>query len=239
MLISTEPAAEEIAAAGLIYRVHVPKPRPSGALNPLVVLVHGRAGDATLMWVFSKAVAAMKPLAIAPQAVRPDVKGGFSWWPVRDRIDTPEAALRAELFDEIMDGVERLKQFVRFAEKHYGTDPFQRYIIGFSQGAAVSATLAVREPQLFRGVGLLSGFIPHAVQARVAEIEGHAASQPAFFIAHGTEDPIIPVDRAEEARDWLTKRGASVTFHSEPVKHKVGAAGIRALTEWIDRIRSQ
>lgn len=238
MLSSIEPSADEIAAATLTYRAHLPPTRPPGKKPPLVILVHGRAGDATLMWIFSRSVVKLAPVVVAPQAFLPDEKGGFSWWPVRDRIDTPESARRAELFDEIMTAVERLKQFVLFAERHYDTDPGERYIIGFSQGAAIAATLSIRDPDLFRGVGLLAGFVPHAVQARVSEIEGRGRTIPAYFIAHGTEDPVIPFARAEEAREWLTARGAKVAFHSEGVTHKVGTAGVRALTEWIERIRT-
>lgn len=231
MLESRPATPTEVESLGLQHRVHVPDAPPP---RPLVVLVHGRAGHSGLMWVFSRAAAALRPLAIAPEATVPDEKGGFSWWPVTDRIDTRESALRAEAFDGIMSAVDRLERFVLAAEALHKTDPDRRFIVGFSQGAALAATLSLKRPDLFRGVALLAGFLPHSVQARLAEVQQGSRPAKRYFIAHGTSDAVVPFARAEEACEWLSARGAEVTFHSDPVGHKVGSEGIKALGAWFE-----
>ncbi len=239
MLNSREATAEEIDKTGLFHRVYVPE--EGGAGRPLVVLVHGRAGNAQVMWVFSKALAGLKPVVVAPQGFVPDIKNGFSWWPLHEKLSADaSAALRAERLGEVETGVLKAKDFIERAQALYGADPSRMFIAGFSQGAALSATLSLMHPSMFLGVGILSGFIPYAVVGEPGlvnpEVRAGRAALPEYFIAHGTEDNILPVQRAKESREWLESVGASVTYHEEAVGHKVGAAGIRALGEWFERM---
>ena len=47
---------------------------------------------------------------------------------------------KRELFDR---SVEKLRSFIDFASNHYPIDPNRKYLIGFSQGANLSMTLAL------------------------------------------------------------------------------------------------
>ena len=84
MLSSREATADEVAKTGLKHRVYLPPDGGEG--RPLVVMVHGRAGNDQVMWVFSKALERLKPVVVAPQATIPDIKDGFSWWPDRKSV---------------------------------------------------------------------------------------------------------------------------------------------------------
>lgn len=240
MLSSREATAEEIEKTGLVHRVYLPEGAGGDTPRPMVVMVHGRAGSSQVMWVFSKALERLKPIVVSPQANIPDIKDGFSWWPVHAPLSADaSAALRAERLNEVERGVLLARDFIDRAVTHYNADPSRLYIIGFSQGGALSGTLSLMEPERFRGVGILSGFIPYAVLQEPGlvhpSVRAHAAKLPEYFVFHGTSDPVLPVHRAVEAKKWLEDAGANVTFFEEDVTHKVGAAGIRALTEWFER----
>ncbi|MFN8391421.1 MAG: PHB depolymerase family esterase [Bdellovibrionota bacterium] len=237
-MLTSRPATEsEIAITGLRHRVYIPAEGSAG--KPLVVYVHGRAGTEEVMWVFSKALERIKPVIVSPQATIPDLNG-FSWWPVHEKLSaSADAALRAERLREVEVGVLQAKAFIEKAHEHYGTDRSRTYIAGFSQGGALSATLSLMEPRMFRGVGILSGFIPYAVIGEnglvSADVKAGRVDLPPYFIFHGTEDPVLPFSRAEETRDWLRGAGATVDFHQDAVAHKVSSSGIKALGEWFDR----
>jgi len=242
MLSSREATKEEIDKTGLEHRLYVPEDGGKG--KPLVVLVHGRAGNSQVMWVFSKALEKLKPVVLSPQGFIPDIKNGWSWWPIHEKLsEDASAALRAERLAEVETGVLRARDFIDRAHSLHGTDRSRTYIAGFSQGAALSATLSLIEPDLFKGVGILSGFIPYAVLGEPGllspEVKAGKVKLPEYFIAHGTEDDVLPLHRATEARAWLQSVGAKITYHEEAVGHKVGAAGIRALGEWFERMFSQ
>ena len=50
-----------------------------------------------------------------------------------------------------------------------------------------------------------------------------------FFVAHGTQDNLVPVERARESIELLEQAGAQVTFCEAEVGHKVSADCLRGL----------
>ena len=244
MLNALEADEGEEEELGLRFKRYLPNVTEVEGRPPLLIMVHGRAGDFNVMWVFSKVVeqeGVVRPVTLAPQAVAADPVGGFSWWPV---YPTPAAgqseAVKAERLHEVEVGVRSVESFIEAAERHYNTDPQRRFIFGFSQGGALAATLSLLRPDLFRGVAILAGFIPYAVREdpglKHPSVDSGEATLPEYFVAHGTEDPILPFTRALDTRDWLEGKGARVTFHEDATKHKIGTAGIKALAEWYRRV---
>ena len=99
-------------------------------------------------------------------------------------------------------------------------------VIGFSQGAAMSNVLAFLYPDRIRKVGILAGFVPKGLDDLVAKrpLEGKP-----FFVAHGTRDEMVRIDRARESIAILEEAGAKVTYCEDNVGHKVSANCLRAL----------
>ena len=52
-------------------------------------------------------------------------------------------------------------------------------------------------------------------------------------IAHGTLDPVIPVDYSRAARDVLTAAGADVAYSESPVGHTIDPRIIPALRDFV------
>lgn len=228
MLTSREATDDEVKSTGIVHRVFMPA--DGGAGKSAVVLVHGRAGNETLMWVFSKVVEQLKPVAVAPRALQADPLGGYSWWLLEHGFGEVSPAPRKTGMADLELPLQKLETFVRSLPDVYGVDPGKMYGIGFSQGAAMLASLSLYYPNLFCGVAMLSGFIPRVVldEVRGTGLEG----LPPFFISHGTTDDTIPLARANEAKAALEEFGANVVFHTDDVGHKVGAAGTKALQNW-------
>ena len=54
------------------------------------------------------------------------------------------------------------------------------------------------------------------------------------LVTHGTEDPMVPVDRARESRERLTKLGADLTYREyEGMQHELRPEALRDIVEWI------
>jgi len=75
-----------------------------------------------------------------------------------------------------------------------------------------------------RRAAALSGFVPEGAAEAIPPLEALP-----YFLAHGTADPIVPFEKAEHARRILESKGASVTFCSDEVAHKVGARCMKSL----------
>ena len=102
-------------------------------------------------------------------------------------------------------------------------------VMGFSQGGAMSSLLAFLYPQRIRRVGILAGFVPGGLEELVSRrpLEGKP-----FFVAHGTKDEMVPIERARASMEILARAGAQVTYCEDEVGHKVSVTCLRSLKEF-------
>ena len=133
-----------------------------------------------------------------------------------------EAGLRAS-----QGAVERLIA----REKGRGIPADRIVLAGFSQGCAMTLQAGLRHPEKLAGLLCLSGYLPlHAT----LEQEGHAASRDTpIFMAHGDNDQVIPIRRAEQSRDFLRALGYQVEWHEYPMQHAVCMEEIEAIGAWL------
>lgn len=183
---------------------------------PLVILIHGRAGDFDVMWTFKRCISEDHSI-ISVQAPIVDPIGGYSWWDINSDNKNQQ---REESLLKIVTFLSKLESF-------YGLNPNKLVGVGFSQGGGVLSLLGQREPELFNSLAILASFVIESDR----EISSH--SLPKIFIYHGTQDQIIPIAKAEQGSHYLSAKGYEVQFYTEGVGHKVGVVGIRELKSWL------
>ncbi len=89
----------------------------------------------------------------------------------------------------------------------------------------------LRHQERLAGLVGLSGYLPLAAKL---EAERHDANRATpIFLAHGTQDPVIPIARARQSRDVLVAAGHTVDWHEYPMPHSVCAAEIVDLNRWL------
>ncbi|GAB3064321.1 alpha/beta hydrolase [Stenotrophomonas tumulicola] len=103
------------------------------------------------------------------------------------------------------------------------------FLAGFSQGGAVILTAALAWTAPLAGLIALSTYLPEAEAAHRIE----AAVQAPVFMAHGAQDPVIPLPVAEHSADALRSLGLDVEWHRYPMAHQVCAEEIHALGDWL------
>ncbi len=212
-LIDRGPA---LTRSGLIHRLRQPD---APAPLPTVVMLHGRAGDEDAMWVFARTVPAAW-LIVAPRGILPDEQG-FGW------VDyTPGAWPSLGDFDEAVAVVRR---FLLTLPALYGADPDRLYLMGFSQGAALSYALAMGYPGLVQGIAGLVGFVPTECEPA---IETAALRDLPIFMGVGREDPRIPYEQARRCAETLRAVGADLTLREYDAGHHLPAQGMRDLRAW-------
>lgn len=92
-------------------------------------------------------------------------------------------------------------------------------LAGFSQGGAMALHTAIRHPEKLAGIIALSCYLPVAAQL---EAERMAANQSTpIFMAHGTQDPVVPCALGEESRRLLADAGYAVEWHAYPMPHSL------------------
>lgn len=106
-------------------------------------------------------------------------------------------------------------------------------LAGFSQGGAIVLHTALRYPEALAGVMALSSYLPLAES--VAE-ERHPANQGIpIFMAHGSEDPVVPHAAGLRSAEQLRTLGYTVEWRAYPMEHNVCLEEIAAIGQWLQR----
>lgn len=198
------------------YRHHPPVERP----GRLLLMIHGWTGDENSMWVFPANFPRSYWL-LAPRAPWEATSSGYSWR--ESRTGWPE-------LEDFRPGAERLLSFLDDWAVANGADATTFDVIGFSQGAAMAATLGLLYPGRVGKMGLLAGFVPLGTDAvgRSQPLRGKS-----IFMAHGNKDETVPIDLAKASMNLLQEAGAEVIFHESAVAHKLSADGLKALEHYL------
>jgi len=111
--------------------------------------------------------------------------------------------------------------------------PAERILLaGFSQGGAVILSAALRWTRPVAGLIALSTYLPDlqaAADARVVD-----GIRPPVFMAHGRQDPVIPLAVAVDTAGVLNTLGFPIEWHEYPMAHAVCAEELQALGDWLD-----
>jgi phospholipase/carboxylesterase len=153
-----------------------------------------------------------------------------AWYDIRD------AAIRRE--DET--GVRSSQQSVDALlarEKARGIVASRIVLAGFSQGGAIALHTGLRQTERLAGIIALSTYLPIADKlAAEANSANHAVP---IFMAHGTHDPMIPVARALESRDLLSKLNYKIEWSEYRMEHSVCPQEIADVAKWLRRVLTQ
>lgn len=188
----------------------------------LMLLIHGFTGDENSMWIFGRD---MPPhdWIVAPRAPYGGEPSGYSWRPAQfENMDQLS-------LDQLRDSAAALIHLVDEYSASVKIDSGLFDVMGFSQGGAMASLLAFLYPQRIRKVGILAGFVPGGLEELVSQrpLEGKP-----FFVAHGTKDEMVSIDRARASIEILEQAGAQVTYCEDAVGHKVSVTCLRSLKQF-------
>ena len=217
--MQTAPNTDLIEFEGWTLRVRKtdhPSPR-------LLLMLHGFTGDENSMWVFARDLPSHYWI-VAPRAPYVTEPSGYSWRPLH------AGTYGRPSLEQLRPVAEALIRLVDAYQLSARIDARIFDLMGFSQGAAMSNMLAFLYPERIRKTGILAGFVPSGLDELVSQ--SPLAGKP-FFVAHGTKDETVPVERARASIEILEQAGAQVTYCEDEVGHKVSLTCLRALKDFL------
>lgn len=119
-------------------------------------------------------------------------------------------------------------------ERRRGVPPGRVVVAGFSQGAAIALHTGLRYPQPLAGIMALSMPIPLPDRLQV-ELSAANARVP-VFLAHGTQDQVVPFALGDYGRMVLEQLGVAVEWHSYPMAHSVIPRELDDIRAWLMRV---
>jgi phospholipase/carboxylesterase len=196
------------------HRVELGGPRPAwvhassavraGVPAPVGVMLHGSGGDP------EQGLRLLEPYASeAGWIVLAPASTAYTWDVIIDRLGPDVAQIDAGL---------------RWIFERYDVDAARIAVGGFSDGASYALTVGVAHGDLFGGVIALSpGFI--------AAVE--PVGRPRLFIAHGTHDTVLPIDRcSRRIVPQLERAGYGIVYREFMGGHEVRPQIVREAVAW-------
>src|SRR6266436_2921830 len=158
------------------------------------------------------------------------INGGMR---MRARYDITDGAIRREDERGVRASQVSIEALIA-REKKRGTKAERLVLAGFSQGGAIALHTGLRHPESLAGVMALSTYVP--VGEKLSTEASTANRDVPIFMAHGTYDPIIPLDRAEQSRGLLQSLGYRVEWREYPMPHSVCPEELADIDAWLGKV---
>ena len=210
---------------------------PNGPATASVIWLHGLGADGNdfvpivdelglpadhgVRFVFPNAP--VQPVTInngMPMRAWYDIKG----MAIADKQDAEGIRASAREIEQLID-----------REGERGIAPERIVLAGFSQGGAIALHTGLRHARGLAGIMALSTYLP------LAETLGDEASDAnrgvSILQAHGSQDPVVPIQLGQASRDHMLEAGYDVAWHEYPMQHQVCMPQIATIGRWLtDRL---
>lgn len=209
----------------LQYVLSVPSGRSESDELPLVIVMHGRGADA---FDLSGLAAVLDGPGgyrfVFPNGPQPwDTGGGtsvgYKWfdnWP-------PES-------DSLRESRRVLLQFINELVRRYRTPKGKIIISGFSQGALMALDTGYRTIEEIAGIVSMSGGLDERDLP-----DFHSREDLPVLIIHGTNDVVVSVNHARNARRILESHGIHPDYYEFSTGHYLTPESITVVANFIRR----
>jgi phospholipase/carboxylesterase len=206
---------------------------PSSAVRASIIWLHGLGADGNDFAPLIPQLGIVEPLGVRvvlPHAPRRPVtiNNGIimrAWYDIAAadfRASEDETGIResAGLVDALID-----------REVERGVPAGRILLAGFSQGGAMVLHTGLRYSHRLAGILVLSAYLPLA-QTLAGECSPASRDVP-LLLAHGRQDPVVPIAWAESSRDRLHEMGYAVAWRDYAMPHAVCPEEITDIRQWL------
>ena len=202
-------------------------PTSKSSNPPLLIILHGvGANERNLHEPLAQhfdprllVVSVRSPIELGPDA--------FGWYKVGFSEDG--VVIDAEEEDQ------GRQQFIRVIDEivaYYEADPNKVFLLGFSQGAIMSAAAILSAPEKIKGAVLLSGRVPLAIDKNLATAD--AIAKVDVYVSHGKKDKVLPVTDGQALKQKLEKAGVrNLIYKEHQGAHQLDGGHLREVLEWL------
>lgn len=133
----------------------------------------------------------------------PQVPGGRAWY-----------ALETQEYNGLSESQQLLRDWLLSLPDSTGIPLENTIMTGFSQGGAMTLDIGLTLP--LSGLCSLSGYLHYQPQKQNEQV-----NVPPVLIVHGTQDPVVPIAAAQQAKEKLTAIGVEVQYQEFAMGHEI------------------
>ena len=193
---------------------------------PVLILLHGVGINEKDLFSFADQLPG-KFLVISARAPLTAARDSYAWYQVDFSKGKP-------LFNEEQEEKSKniILHFISYLKEKYSVDETEVYLCGFSQGAIMSYVVGLTNPSRIKGIAAMSGRILEEVRPFIASNE--ALHHLNIFISHGTNDGVLTVQYAREAKVLLKQLNLNPEYHEYPAGHTINNEMFQDLLNWLN-----
>ena len=189
----------------LNYRA-LPNSLPNPIAQGAIVALHGWGANCDDLISLAPLVGLPNYQWICPEApFNHPMPNGKMWYDLQS-LDAEGLTTSCELLSQFLEDLPALTAI-----------PLEKtFLLGFSQGGAMTLDVGLGFP--LAGLISLSGYL-HIAEEELQEFANQKF--PPIFIAHGTQDNVVPIGAARNAQKVFQSLGATVEYEEYEMAHEI------------------
>lgn len=217
--------AQSSGAIALQYRMRSPQVKT--AKPPLIILLHGIGSNEDDLFALAEHLPASF-LVISARAPYTMGANSFGWFKVDFSTGKP-------VYDSEQEKQSRglILQFIDQLKRKHNFDTSNVFLLGFSQGAIMSYTVALTHPEKIKGIAVMSGRLPEQIKPIMPQQSKFKHLK--VFMSHGTEDEVLQINYAREALTFLKTKQVPVTYKEYHAGHTITKEMLSDVINWLSR----
>jgi phospholipase/carboxylesterase len=212
----------------LKYRYREPE-KASGEIekSPLLLLLHGIGADENDLFGIAPF---LDPRFFVASARAPFSLsyGGYAWFEIY--MEPGNISINIKQF---LESKSMIHQFIGELITKHNLDADRIYLCGFSQGAMISLSSVLTEPEKFAGLVAMSG--RSAAEMMPAPESFERLKDFPILVTHGVYDPVLPIDNGRETKELLSRLPVDLEYKEYQMGHEISEDSLGDVSEWLGK----
>jgi len=196
--------------------------------KPILFMLHGYGSNEEDLFSFVPTLPE-DWIVVSFRAPKNSNYGGFAWFDID--FNSAENFINET---EGNDAVKTVMENIMAISNRYGLTNNPTHLCGFSQGGMIVYSLALQYPDLFSKIVCLSSYPEEKLLKNIVR-DKKKYENLRFFISHGTDDAVIPLEWGRKAADLLYDLSAYFSFREYMSGHGVNQKNYLDLMEFFKK----
>ncbi|MPS72644.1 MAG: phospholipase [Chryseobacterium sp.] len=193
--------------------------------TPILFMLHGYGSNEEDLFGFVPTLPE-DWIVVSFRAPKDSNYGGYAWFDIN--FNEPYNFLDE---NEGNEAVKLVMENIMSVSNRYGLTNNPTHLCGFSQGGIIVYSLALQYPDMFSKIACLSSFPEDKMLKHIVK-DKKRYEKLRFFISHGTDDAVIPLEWGRKAADLLYDLSAYFSFREYMSGHGVNQKNYLDLMEF-------
>ncbi len=208
------------------YRYKEPgKTGEANKKSPLLLVLHGLGADENDLFGLAPFMDE-RFFIVSPRAPFALPYGGYAWFELT--FEPNNIGVNVKEFEQSR---QMILEFIDELIAEYNLDAEKVYLCGFSQGAIMSLSVLLSEPEKFAGVVAMSGRAMLEMLPDKKEFD--ALKDFPILVTHGIYDQVLPIENGRATNEILSGLPIDLEYKEYPMAHEISQESLRDVAGWL------